>query len=396
MRICMFHRYYLPVFSGAAMFSHDEAQVMLEQGHKVWVLTPRYLGLPHEEVLDGVPVIRAPIAGRTRRQQFLTFMFSATRELVRRRDDYEILNLFDLDSFDLLPVLIAKALGKSVLYRITMMPANPSRVVEKRGVALTSLGLRLVDGFAVLSTAMVPFLEATGLSDRPIAFLPNHVDTALYRPASPSEKTELRRELGLEQDATYLCFVGSVVERKGVDVLLSAFGRVADQCAEARLLVVGPDVFIKPGFEDEPNQRCQDFADAMKRRVRELGLATRVIFTGRTDQVPEYLRASDMFVFPSRKEGMPRVVIEAMATGLPCIVAHLDGATEDMITHGVDGYIVEGHDPALYAEQVLHLLGNPAEAERMGQAARRTVEEKFRLEHVVERYISFCQELLAR
>lgn len=395
MSICMFHHYYLPLFSGAAIRSHRQARIIAASGHKVWVLTPRYPGFRNEEVLDGIPVVRARTLGRTRMGRFLAFMLSATWELVRRRKDYDLVHFFGLGLFDVLPLVAVKALGKRVLYQMTMMPPNPRRLGGKSW-ALVRLGLGLVDGFLVLNTPLRRVLEAQGVRGRPVAVIPNGVDVDLFHPTPPSEKARLRRELGLEADARYICFVGTVEERKGVDVLVSAFAEVAAERPEARLLIVGRDEFVKPGFEgDKGYQRAQAFVDSVKQRVQMLGLAGRVIFTGHTDRVPDYLKASDAFAFPSRREGFPSVVIQAMATGLPCIVSELDGISRDMIHHGVDGYIVEGHDPGQYAERILQVLDNPAEAERVGQSARRTVEQRFRLEHVVERYVSFCQELLA-
>jgi glycosyltransferase involved in cell wall biosynthesis len=178
-------------------------------------------------------------------------------------------------------------------------------------------------------------------------------------------------------------------------VFVSAFQEVAAAYADARLLVIGPDTFVRPGFEDETNQRAQAFAEGLKKRVQTVGLAGRVIFTGRSDQVPDYLRASDVFVFPSRREGFPSVVIQAMATALPCIVAELDGISADMICHGLNGYIIQGHDPSRYAERIIKILAAPAEAERIGRAARSWVEQRFRLDDVVEQYVAFCEELLS-
>ena len=368
---------------------------MRKFGHKVWVLTPRYPGLEEQEVLDSIPVIRACIFGRTRQQRFLTYMLSATWELVRRRKDYDLIHFFSLGIFDILPLLAVKALRKQILFQITMIPPNPRRLGGKSW-ALVRLELRLVDGFLALNKPLRRVLEAQGgIHGRPVAIIPNGVDLDLFRPAPSSEKARLRRDLCLESDARYICFVGTVEERKGVDVLVSAFSSVAAERPEAHLLVVGRDEFVKPGFEEDKGyQRAQVFADSLKRRIQILGLTDRVIFTGHTDRVSDYLRVSDIFVFPSRREGFPSAVIQAMATGLPCIVAELGGVAADIITDGVDGYIIQGHNPNHYAERIRHLLDNPADAERMGKLARRTAEQKFCLERVVEQYMDFCETLL--
>lgn len=393
--ICMLHHYYMPLFSGAAIRSHRQARIMTSRGHQVWVLTPRYPGFSGEQVLDGISIIRPRIYGRTRIQRFLSFMVSATWALLRGREDFDLIHIFGIGPFNLLPLLAAKALGKRVVCQMTMMPSDSQRL-GGRVWPLVRAELSLIDGFLALSTPLRRVLQAQQIRGRPVAVIPNGVDVEVFRPAGPSGKARLREGLGLEPDGKYICFVGTVEERKGVDVLLSTFFEVAAKRPDTRLLVVGRDDFLKPGFEkDKGYRQAQAFVDAVKRRVRREGLESRVVFTGHTDRVPDYLKISDVFMFPSRREGFPSAVIQAMATGLPCIVSDLDGISRDMIDHDVDGYIVEGHDPSQYAQWILEVLNNPAEVERVGESARRTVEQRFQLEDVVERYVRFCRGLLA-
>jgi glycosyltransferase involved in cell wall biosynthesis len=396
MRICMYHHYYLPFFSGAAIRSHQQARIALHWGHEVRVLTPCYPGLSNQEVLDGIPVIRARTFGRTRMQRFLTFALSASWELLLRRDKYDLVHFFSLSAFEALPLAVAKALGKRVLYQMTMMPPKTNRLGGRQAVLIRGL-LHLVDGAIVLSTPMLHVLQSAGFRARPLTLIPNGVDVKEFYPVQLSDKVQMRRRLGLEPKAKFVCFVGTVEERKGVDILIEAFAVVAAKCPEVRLLLVGRDDFINAGFEaDIGYHRAQAFVDMIKHRVQELELAGHVVFTGHVepDKVSAYLQASDLFVLPSRREGFPSVVIQAMATGLPCIVADMEGVAADIITSGVDGYIVNGYNPASYAECMLYLLAHPAEAERIGQAARRTVEQRFRIEYVVEQYLAFCEALL--
>lgn len=394
-QLCLLHLYYLPVYSGAAIRAHRQAMVMKELEHIVWVLTPRYPGLGNNDVLDGIPIVRTPVYGRSRWQQFFAFMFSASIELVRRRQYYDIVHLYSFGPFDLLPILVAKALGKRVLYQVTMMENEPAILVEKSPLSsLLNIGLCQINGFTVLSTPLLHTFKNTRFENRPLALIPNGVDTQLFSPADYPEKRAIRNGLGLDIDTKYICFVGAVVERKGVDILISAFKCVADQYPRVHLLIVGPDSFIRPGFVDDGYHRDQAFVDTLKQTVDKMGLSHRVTFTGETQLVSELLRASDIFVFPSRREGFPNAVIEAMACGLPSIVSLLNGISKDIITHGVDGYIVNESEPSDYSELILQLLNDEALCNELGLAARRTVEQKFELKQVVRRYEEFCYSLL--
>ena len=94
--------------------------------------------------------------------------------------------------------------------------------------------------------------------------------------------------------------------------------------------------------------------------VLEKAAEARIIFTGQVNyaEVPRYLRASDCFVFPSKREGLSKAVIEAMACGLPVICTSIPGVTEDMIDDGEDGIILADRNPADLAQAILRVKEN--------------------------------------
>jgi glycosyltransferase involved in cell wall biosynthesis len=125
-----------------------------------------------------------------------------------------------------------------------------------------------------------------------------------------------------------------------------------------------------------------------------LGIADRVQFTGAVDDPADYLRAGDIFVLPSVADGMSNSLLEAMATGLPCVVSGIAGNT-DLITDGQDGRLVGKADAAEWSRTLLELLDHPDEARRLGLAARRRVEEQFALPVVVDLYLDLYRRMIA-
>ncbi|MGQ9732758.1 MAG: glycosyltransferase family 4 protein, partial [Candidatus Zipacnadales bacterium] len=115
----------------------------------------------------------------------------------------------------------------------------------------------------------------------------------------------------------------------------------------------------------------------LKRRREELGVTERVVFAGRRNDVPAILRVGHVLVLPSDQEGLPGVVLEAMASGLPVVVTPAAAAP---VVEGVTGWIVPPHDPQRLAEAVIKLLENPAQAAAMGRAARQQVVQRYSLE----------------
>lgn len=97
-------------------------------------------------------------------------------------------------------------------------------------------------------------------------------------------------------------------------------------------------------------------------------------------------------VLPSRWEGMPNAVLEAMASGLPCIATRVSGS-EDIILHGANGLLVEPEDHQALTKALLSLLRNPTLSRQFGHAARATIEQHYSLDRVTEIYLDLYQRL---
>ncbi len=114
----------------------------------------------------------------------------------------------------------------------------------------------------------------------------------------------------------------------------------------------------------------------MRQLAQELGLAGRVHFLGQRPDIPDLLGALDIFVLPSHSEGVSLALLEAMAAGLPVIATAVGGLPE-VVTDGVNGLLIPPQDPEALAQALARLLDDPALAKKLGENARRHVEEKF-------------------
>jgi glycosyltransferase involved in cell wall biosynthesis len=171
-------------------------------------------------------------------------------------------------------------------------------------------------------------------------------------------RDQARGRLGLPCESFVIGSVGRLGEQKAPLDLLRAFVPLANARPEARLVYVG----------DGPQRRELEAA------VEEHGLTDRVHFAGLRRDVPELLRAFDVFALASRWEGLPRVFPQAMAAGLPIVATKVDGAP-DAITPGENGWLVEVGDTAAMADRLHALASDPEAARRMGAAGRERVEE---------------------
>lgn len=195
-------------------------------------------------------------------------------------------------------------------------------------------------------------------AERPLAVMPMGVDT---------ERFELASEETLPAEKTVL-FVGRLAEKKGLQHLLRAFPDVLDSHPDARLVVVG----------DGPMRgELERLADA-------LALGERVEFVGAqpSAEIAGWYRKGRLFVLPSvvarsgDSEGLPVVLLEAMAAGRPIVASSVGGVT-DIVVPGRTGLLVEPESPQALAEAIKQLLRSPATASRMGGLSRRWIRRRF-------------------
>src|SRR5439155_901743 len=160
-------------------------------------------------------------------------------------------------------------------------------------------------------------------------------DVARFKPADEQLRRDSRRKHGIAENGNVVLFCGAIIERKGVDILLEAWRRVSQSVNDPVLLLVGPN--HHDGFEE---RYYQEFAEGVARQIVEEGLDRSVRLEGYQTEMETYYAAADAFVLPSRAEGWPSVVNEAMASGLPCVVSALDGSSDEHLRDGHDGVIV--------------------------------------------------------
>ncbi len=348
--------------------------------------------LAASEDVDGISVHRVGLPyheGRART------MSTYTKALARFCADPEnrpaVVQFLALTPWSLRGLMRLRRMGIPSVYTRTMVP-DPSISRVKR--LFWSLPMRFVDCVVVSSGVMRDSIRHLfGLRGR-IEVIPNGVDLERFSPLeSPDERARLRRSLQLDPDSELIVFVGGVIsERKGIDLLLSAWHRLCRDRPKACLVLVGPhraDLTLSgEGAQDS-------FIQTVKETIDSSPAPDRVIMTGRVERVEEYFQVADVFVFPSRREGMPNVVAEAFACGVPGILSPFVGLPEEFGRPGEE-YVLVDHDSAKLAESIGELLDDPGRRERLGRAARRWVEEHLSVDVSLDRYVELYRELAER
>jgi glycosyltransferase involved in cell wall biosynthesis len=201
--------------------------------------------------------------------------------------------------------------------------------------------------------------------------VPNGIDMQRFRPSSLLERADLRRQLQLPVAGPIVLFVGFFSHDKQPRVAFDAWMQLqAAHGVDATLLFVGA---TKSAYFEVD----EDLAAAMRHEAAAAGRSDRLAFTGVTHDVHDYMRAADVFVLTSRREGLPVALLEAMACGLPCVASRLPGSTDIIITHGENGLLVPVGDRDAVAQALAAVLRDEPLAASLGSAARATVAERF-------------------
>ncbi len=231
------------------------------------------------------------------------------------------------------------------------------------------------------------FRDYVGLAASKLEVIGNGVDCTKFFPATASIKFAARQKLDIPADAPVVLSVGSVIPRKGMDLLIKAWQRVLQRFPTARLVVAG-SVGRRSTFMDQA-ATLDSYTKETLALIDALPDPKSVVLSGReVEDVLDYYHAADVFAFASEREGLPNVVLEAMSCALPCLLAPYDGFPRDGEELGTaDTHFLKAErDIASLAAGITRLLENPALRAHLGTSARKWMLNTQNLQPMLERW----------
>ncbi len=406
------HTYY-PLFSGAAIQAQRLYSALSNQDLQFTVLTGRHsktIEHPEMEVKEKVRIWRLPLLLGI---PFKARIFERTWKLlndvwfvivclvfvIRHRSEIDVLHFHGL--YGLIGILLplSKLLGIPTLVKLTKqkylnIPTGASLPHRLYG-ALKKKSITKADMIIVLSNVMHDECIELGLDAGRLITIPQGIDFSQFHLVTEKERMILRRRLGLDKKQFYIAFVGSIIHRKGVDILTDAYIRIASDWPQVNLILVGKHTFYSYAGEKKANDILDEYSKALYSLIKQHGLKDRVIWTGELapEEVKNYLQAADVFCFPSRREGVPSVLLEAMACGLPLIVSPLDGTSQTLLTHGKHGFITSNNHVDEYVKYIEIFLKEKTLITRMGRDASCMVNKSFSFDRVTNDYHKLYQKV---
>ncbi len=240
------------------------------------------------------------------------------------------------------------------------------------------LAARWTDGLIVMNSEDFQRAQRMGFRPGENLFLVHGVGVDLERfSPRPGDRPAARKELNLGHEDVGITCMGEFTATKDHASLLAAWRKVTEVESHAHLFLIGEGRLRK----------------AMERKVGAESIPRVQVLGFRTD-VPKLLQATDIFVLPSRREGLPRSVMEAMATGLPVVATDVRGS-RDLVEHGVTGLLVKLGDVDGLAQAILKLARDPELRQRLGQAGRKAIQD-YSLDRVLEEMASIYRKYLPK
>jgi len=210
-----------------------------------------------------------------------------------------------------------------------------------------------------------------------ITYVPNGVDMSRFCP-DEERRTAVRHSLGLAADECVILAVARFEEAKNHAGILRTFERVLETHPSATLLLVGQGMLF----------------NATRTLATTLHVADSVRFLGIRNDIPDLMRASDLYLMSSLWEGLPMVLLEAAASGLPAVATDV-GGNPTAVLDGISGRIVSPNDDEALAAALIEVLNmSPAARRSWGHAARELVQTSFSLESVADHWLGLYMRLM--
>lgn len=374
MRILQVIDLYYPLFSGHAVYITQLVNFLNEKKDvKVDILANSFGKYVDNEKIEGINIIRC---------NYLKFfsILSILKETIR---EYDIIHLNTLNSKLFFLILLLKKKDTKIVFQMSLYGSDDA-VTIKNNTKLGKYKLNFIDYFIPISTPLEESCIKIGIDKEKINKMYQMVDIQKYKPVSTEEKFKIRKKLNLPLDKPIIIFVGSLIHRKGLDILIDSLQYTNK---DFTLLLVGPYKYPDVTHEDE------NFFNGYKDKIDE---CNRCQLLGKVENVNEYLKASDIFVLPSRREGFGNVIIESMSSKIPVIVSKLNNIIQtDIFAHKKCGYILDDLNGIELASKIELALDDRDKIKKIIDTAYFRVMEEFTPNVIINKYIEFYRRVLS-
>ena len=394
--VCILTETYHPLSGGGETQARVLAAGFAASGRTIHVLTRRTdRTLPKSESLDGATIWRLSPSGPGHLKKW-GLVASAFVKLLSLRRSYDVILVCGYRVMGIPSVIVGKILGKPCVLKadsigefsgeffdpgLHRFGLNHTKFPISVFLSLRNSLLCNSSAFIAISSVIADELQENNVNAAQIFRIPNSVDTTRFSPVSVTDKLKLRASLGIPRDRIVGVYTGRLVSTKGLPLLLRSWVNIKNKYPDALLMLVGAG--------GEGIQNCED---ELRTFVNNNSLGRSVLFTGSVNNVDEYLKASDFFIFPTEREAFGISIIEALACRLP-VITTATGGIRDIVTDSKNAIVVpvdDGHALTLAIEKV---LCRDESTIPLTENGRNTVIERYSEQQVLLQYIKLVNGL---
>lgn len=388
MRVLMVISQFYPIIGGAEKQAQLLAQKLIQKGIEVKVITGWWdFKMPRKEIIDGIEVHRNFSCWRMfgikgiRTLGGLIYMFTLGLYLLIHRREYDIIHVHQI----LYPAFISVLVGKSILKKPVLAKNACSGLTSDikyiKRFPFGNLQLKYLinhlDCLIAVNEEGIFEFKAIGYPETKIQHIPNGVSLFLEGKTKANGTLNVISTVRLDR-------------QKGIDVLLRAWRKVVAQEKTLKLLILG-----QGPLELE-----------LKNLAKSLEIIDSVKFVGFVTNPEDYLRKSDIFVLPSRAEGMSNALLEAMCIGLSCVATNISG-NKELISENAkqpvllgefviekNGILINPDDVEGLYKAILFLAGRKREREDIGRKGQEFIRKNYSIDLVADRYVALYKSIL--
>lgn len=387
MRVCMFSTTF-PRFQGDmyANFIYLLARKLVEKGVIVKVVCSHSHGIQRENEMEGIEIFRYRYMIPEGRQR-LTYEGGMLATLTKNSWSILLIPFFMFSFFlkglevgkscdlihahwtisGLIALLVGKWYKKPIV--LTVHGSDINVLNKKYFLKLVNrFILSRMDAVIAVSPTLKKRIEEMGVPQEKLSYISNGVDTGEFYPAPVDFPIPKR-----------ILWVGRMSKEKGLDVLIKAMKEILREVPQAQLTLVG----------DGPER------EVIEQMIEEYHLTRHIYLEGFQShrEVSKYFRESHIFVLPSIREGFPLVILEALASGLPCVASNV-GGVKVVIEEGLNGYLVSPSNAEELSRKVVKLLKSVAVVKKMGERAREKIVAHYSWDKIADRTLVLYRQAM--
>jgi len=380
--IIMITYFFPPSYAGGTIQALELAKGLRKYHiNSIFIGANIYNAKPYE-IYEGFEVFRIKSTPNSR-ISYLNYALQICWILFRERTKFQLVLMHSRKPFWFIIVFFSKILRKPILTTLTLIGNDdPISLLQKSFLwRVEARTMKYVDKIICKSSAIKKRCLKAGIPDYKLHKIPNGTNTKVFFPVHTHWSLMLRKSLCLSEDQFIVVFIGSVSPRKGCDILFDAWDEVQRNNPKSQLLVIGPYETILNDYNN------LEWAEKLQSLVNN-EMENRILFLGHVphSKVALYLQAADCFVLPSKSEGLPNALLEAMATGLPVITSNIPGVTTDIVQNMHDGIILKSNNFNYLALEIERVIRDRELRYKLSQNALEKISRYYSIDIIAKKH----------